>query len=401
MGIRASEADKDHRELGQELNYFSFHEEGPGFPFFHHKGNLLKSVLIDLWRKEHFKAGYVELSSPMMLDESLWRKSGHMDHFQENMFFSNVEKHNFAIKPMSCPGAMLAYNEKKRSFKELPLRICELGHVHRNENSGSLHGLLRVRSFVQDDAHIFCSHEDVKSEIKNVLHLFQKILNRCGFNEFKIELSLRGGEKQYLGEDEDWLLAERYLADVVSECGLRCEKKEGEAKFYGPSLDLHIKDRNGKYWQCSTLQFDFNLPQKFNLSYFDADGIRKVPLVLHRAIFGSLERFIGILLEFYQGEFPLWMAPVQARVIMINRVASDYSQKLFEDLWDAGIRVEIDLREDHINEKILRAQKEKVPLMILIGKNEMENGRLSIRDLSGNKSILSVDELIRKVKHER
>ena len=224
---------KDHRELGQELEYFSFHEEGPGFPFFLHKGNLLKQALIGLWRREHYKSGYVELSSPMMLDQSLWERSGHMDYFKENMFFSSVEKHDYAIKPMSCPGAMLYFSEKRRSYKELPLRICELGHVHRNENSGSLHGLLRVRSFVQDDAHIFCSRQDVKEEIKGVLLLFEKILKKCGLNDFKVELSLRGDKKQYLGSDEDWKEAERLLAEAVSEYGWNFERKKGEAKFYG------------------------------------------------------------------------------------------------------------------------------------------------------------------------
>lgn len=400
MEIRAPKQEKDHRELGQELNYFSFHEEGPGFPFFHHKGNLLKTALIDYWRKEHYKAGYIELSSPLMLDEALWKKSGHLDYFAENMFFSSVEKHNFAIKPMSCPGAMLSYSEKRRSFRELPLKICELGQVHRNENSGSLHGLLRVRAFVQDDAHIFCTEEQVKDEIKNVLGLFQKILGRCGFHEFKIELSLRGGDKQYLGNDQDWKLAEEYLEEAVKESGLLFQKKEGEAKFYGPSLDLHIKDRKGKFWQCSTLQFDFNLPERFHLSYYDSKGEKKVPLVLHRAIFGSLERFIGILLEYYQGELPLWLSPVQVKILNVSEEAKTYSQKIYEELWDQGIRAEIDLREDHLSEKILRAQKEKVPLMVLLGKKEMESGQFSVRDLSGEQSYLNLDELKKKVKHD-
>lgn len=391
------ENNKDHRELGKELDYFSFHEEGPGFPFFHHKGNLLKQALIDYWRKEHFKAGYVELSSPIMLDQSLWEKSGHMDYFKENMFFSDVEKHEFAIKPMSCPGAMLSYLEKKRSFRELPLKICELGLVHRNENSGSLHGLMRVRAFMQDDAHIFCSKDQVKDEIKNVLSLFEKILSKCGFHQFKIELSLKGGEKKYLGSEVDWKMAEDYLAEAVSEYGWSFEKKAGEAKFYGPSLDLHIQDKNGKYWQCSTLQFDFNLPQKFNVAYFDEQGVRKVPFMLHRAIFGSLERFIGILLEHYQGELPVWLAPVQARVICLDDSAKDFVQNISEKLWDLNVRNEVDLKEDHINSKIQRGIREKVPYMLVIGKQEVISGKLSLRDFQGKKAQVSLEEFVKLI----
>lgn len=396
MSELVSENLKDHRELGQDLEYFSFHEEGPGFPFFLHKGNLLKQVLIDYWRREHFKAGYIELSSPIMLDESLWRKSGHMDYFKENMFFSDVEKHNFAIKPMSCPGAMLSYNEKKRSFKELPLKICELGLVHRNENSGSLHGLLRVRSFVQDDAHVFCSPDQAMDEIKNVLSLFKKILNQCGFENFKIELSLRGGDKAYLGDDQDWEIAQNYLAQAVSDFGWSCEKKEGEAKFYGPSLDLHIQDKKGKYWQCSTLQYDFNLPKKFDIHYFDAQGKRQVPIMLHRAIFGSLERFMGILLEHYQGVMPLWLAPVQVKILALDESVHQKANEIFEDLWDSGMRVEKDLRAEHINEKVLKAQIEKVPLMIILGKKELSSGILSIRNHKGEKEQMSLEEFKRK-----
>lgn len=395
MSISVPENKKDHRELGKELEYFSFHEEGPGFPFFHHKGNLLKQALIDYWRKEHYKAGYIELSSPIMLDQSLWQKSGHLDYFKENMFFSDVEKHEFAIKPMSCPGAMLSYLEKKRSFRELPLKICELGLVHRNENSGSLHGLMRVRAFMQDDAHIFCSQDQVKNEIKNVLSLFEKILGKCGFHQFKIELSLRGSEKKYLGSEADWNMAEEYLADAVSEYGWKFEKKSGEAKFYGPSLDLHIQDKQGKYWQCSTLQFDFNLPQKFNVSYFDEQGVRQVPFMLHRAIFGSLERFIGILLEHYQGEMPLWLAPIQARIIALDENASDYVMHISERLWEKNVRNEVDLKVDHINSKIQRAIKEKVPYILVIGKQEVISGQLSIRDIRGRKERVSLEEFVK------
>lgn len=397
MSIAMSENNKDHRELGKELEYFSFHEEGPGFPFFHHKGNLLKQALIDFWRKEHYKAGYIELSSPILLDQSLWGKSGHLDYFKENMFFSEVEKHEFAIKPMSCPGAMLSYLEKKRSFRELPLKICELGLVHRNENSGSLHGLMRVRAFMQDDAHIFCSKEQVKDEIKNVLSLFEKILGKCGFSQFKVELSLRGGEKKYLGSEADWKIAEDQLSEVVSEYGWQFEKKSGEAKFYGPSLDLHIQDKQGKYWQCSTLQFDFNLPQKFNVSYFDDKGARQVPIMLHRAIFGSLERFIGILLEHYQGELPVWMAPIQARIIALDESAIDFVRNISEQLWEQNVRNEVDLKVDHINSKIQKGIKEKIPYLLVIGKQEVISGKLSLRYLEGKKENVSIEEFVKLI----
>ncbi|MGE3611423.1 MAG: aminoacyl--tRNA ligase-related protein [Bacteriovoracaceae bacterium] len=332
----------------------------------------------------------------MMLDESLWRRSGHMDYFKENMFFSSVEKHDYAIKPMSCPGAMLNYNEKRRSYKDLPLRICELGHVHRNENSGSLHGLLRVRSFVQDDAHIFCSKQDVKQEIKSVLSLFEKILGKCGLNDYKVELSLRGDKKKYLGSDEGWQEAENYLFEAVSEFGWEVERKLGEAKFYGPSLDLHIKDRKDRYWQCSSLQFDFNLPEKFEISYLNREAKKEIPYVLHRAVFGSLERFIGLLLEYYQGALPVWMAPVQLKILVLDSSVEVEAKKLANDLWDHGVRIEMDLRDEHINEKILKAQREKVPWMLMYGKNEASSGLYSLRSLQGEDSLRhpSLDEFV-------
>ena len=397
MPIAMPQIKKDHRELGKELNYFSFHEEGPGFPFFHHKGNLLKQALIEYWRKEHFKSGYIELSSPIMLNSELWEKSGHLDYFKENMFFSDVEKHEFAIKPMSCPGALLSYQEKKRSHRELPLRICELGLVHRNENSGSLHGLMRVRAFMQDDAHIFCSREQVKNEILNVLKLFKRILNRCGFHQFRFELSQRGESKSYLGLDADWDMAENYLAECVAELGWDFEYKAGEAKFYGPSLDLHIQDSKGKYWQCSTLQFDFNLPGKFNIAYYDEAGIRQIPIMLHRAIFGSLERFIGILLEHYQGSLPLWMAPVQARVLVIDDEAKEFASKIYSDLWDLNLRVDIDEREDHINSKIRKAREEKIPAIIVLGKQEVASGQCYVKLLEDHHK-MEVSEFVKLAK---
>lgn len=388
----------DHRELGLALGYFSFHEEGPGLPFFHHKGNLLKEALISFWRREHYKAGYEEISSPILLDADLWRRSGHLEYFAANMFFSSVEKRDYAIKPMSCPGAMLNYLEKKRSFRELPLRLCELGLVHRNENSGSLHGLLRVRSFVQDDAHIFCARGQVSEEIKGVLALFERILKRCGFSAYKIELSLRGPEKKYLGEDADWEMAQGYLEEALKDYGWDYEKKEGEAKFYGPSLDLHIQDRKGRYWQCSTLQFDFNLPRRFNVHYFDEHGERQVPIMLHRAVFGSLERFIGILLESYQGELPLWLAPVQVRIAALRPELEADARALHHELWDRGIRAELELRSDHVNEKILRSRKDLVPVLVLFGEKERESGQLALRGLRGERAQMPLEDLVKCIR---
>jgi threonyl-tRNA synthetase len=375
----------DHRVLGAKYDLFSFFEEAPGFPVWHEDGLRIKNALIDFWRKLHGRHGYKEIQSPQLMDKELWKKSGHCDYFEENMFFSSVDKRDYAIKPMSCPGAILVFNQKKRSHAELPLRLCELGHVHRNENSGSLHGLMRVRSFVQDDAHIFCSGDDLLSEIKGIIGLIHLIMQKCGLKDYHFELSLRGvGEKKYLGSDEDWEFAESKLEQALIESGLAVLKCPGEAKFYGPSLDVHIKDVHGRSWQCSSIQLDFNLPARFDVHYFDEKGQRKVPFMLHRAIFGSLERFVGILLENYGKHLPLWMQPVQLKVISVSGEAVAYGGEVLELLRKKGLRVEADLSERPLKEKLKRSYDEMVHALVIVGKKEQERQSVVVKYLEKN-----------------
>lgn len=369
----------DHRVLGAKYDLFSFFEEGPGFPVWHEKGLRIKNALIEFWRKLHSESGYVEIQSPIMLDKELWKRSGHCDYFEENMYFSSVDKRDFAIKPMNCPGAILVFNQKKRSHAELPLRICELGHVHRHENSGSLHGLMRVRSFVQDDAHIFCNREQLLLEIKGVIRLIEKIMNQCGLKDYHFELSLRGGEKEYLGSDEDWAMAEGKLEEALRDLNYKVKKNPGEAKFYGPSLDLHLKDVHGRSWQCSSVQLDFNLPKRFNVHYFDEKGERQIPYMLHRAIYGSLERFIGILLENYGKDLPFWFHPVQYKILNIADESQEYSKQVASELRAKGFRIEIDLSDRPLKEKIRRSHDELVHSLLIIGKKEMESESVVVR----------------------
>lgn len=388
----------DHRKLGRQLELFSFHEEGPGFPFFLPKGLALMNQLVAHWREEHQKEGYQEIQSPMLLDRKLWEKSGHWDLYQENMYVSEVEKRVFAIKPMNCPGAILHFKERKRNFSELPFRICEMGRVHRDENSGSLNGLLRARSFVVDDAHIFCSKEQILSEIRNILSLSQRILKHCGLYDFHIELSVRseGKAHKYLGEDENWEFAESVLEQAIIDSELPFHRKEGEAKFYGPAIDLKIKDSFGREWQCSSIQMDFNLPGRFDLHFFDSQGKRQPVFILHRCIYGSLERFMGILIEHHEGHFPLWMAPVQSCLLPISDRGRRHLEDLAEKMRGHNIRFEWDIKEEHISHKIKRAQRSKIPFMILAGDKEVEKGVYSVRKISGEKlHSVSVEEVFR------
>lgn len=380
----------DHRVLGAKYDLFSFFEEGPGFPFWQERGLRIKNALIDYWRNLHEENGYKEIQSPIMLDKELWKRSGHCDYFEENMFFSAVEKREFAIKPMSCPGAILVFNSKKRSHAELPLRLSELGHVHRNENSGSLHGLMRVRSFVQDDAHIFCQEKDLLQEIQGILKLVAEIMDKCGLSDYHFELSLRGeGGKKYLGQDEDWVLAEKILELALE--GKNYIKRPGEAKFYGPSLDVHIKDVHGRSWQCSSIQLDFNLPRRFDVHYFDEKGERKVPYMIHRAIFGSLERFIGILLENYGKHLPFWMHPVQYKVLSVSSHSKAFAQELIGDLKNKGFVVESDFSESPLKEKIRRCHEEMVHSYIVIGEKEVKERKMKVRNIgSGEEKDYSV-----------
>lgn len=391
----------DHREVGKRYDLFYFDENGPGFPFWLPNGLIIKQQLIQLWREVHVKRGYQEIESPIMLDKKLWEISGHADYFMDNMYQSSVDKRDFIIKPMSCPGGMLVFNSKKRSHKELPFRMSELGHVHRNENSGSLHGLLRVRSFVQDDAHIFCNQQQLIPEIQGVIEIIESILNRCGFLDFQFELSIRGEgkKKKYLGADEDWDIAEKALFAAAKLKGYEPLIVPGEAKFYGPSLDLLIKDKNGRLWQCSTIQLDFNLPKRFDIHYFDEQGQKQIPFVLHRAIFGSLERFIGILLENYGIDLPFWLMPDQVRIIQMNDEVKDYVQQVKRQLERQNLRVSLDVVSDHLNNNVKKAQEQHIPFVLIIGSKEMQQQSLSLRG-RGNlrKNNISMEEVIELMK---
>jgi threonyl-tRNA synthetase len=387
----------DHRVLGAKYDLFSFFEEGPGFPVWQDRGLKIKNALIEFWRKLHEERGYKEVQSPMMLDKELWKRSGHCDYFEENMYFSSIDKRDFAIKPMSCPGAILLFNQKKRSHAELPLRLCELGHVHRNENSGSLHGLMRVRAFVQDDAHIFCSENQLLPEIIDILKLIQLIMNKCELKDYHFELSLRGlGKKEYLGSDQEWEFAEKKLEEALLSLGLPVVKKPGEAKFYGPSLDLHVKDIHQRSWQCSSIQLDFNLPGRFQMHYFDEKGDRQIPFMLHRAIFGSLERFIGILLENFGKDLPFWMHPVQYKILSVSQNANDYAREVERELRKKGFAIESDLSEKNLKEKIKRSHDEMIHSLIILGDKEKLNRQLVVKKMPEEaQQVLSFDEFFK------
>lgn len=389
----------DHRVLGAKYDLFSFFEEGPGFPVWHEKGLRIKNALINYWRQIHVAAGYSEIQSPIMLDKALWKRSGHCDYFEENMYFSSVDKRDYAIKPMNCPGGILVFNQKKRSHAELPLRISELGHVHRHENSGSLHGLMRVRSFVQDDAHIFCKEDQLLPEIKGVIRLIEMIMKKCGLMDFHFELSLRGGEKEFLGNDADWKMAEEKLEQALIDMGYAVKKNPGEAKFYGPSLDLHLKDIHGRSWQCSSIQLDFNLPRRFDVHYFDEKGERQVPYMLHRAIYGSLERFIGILLENYGRELPFWMHPLQFKILSVSEESHQYAEEILVELREKGFSAEVELSDKPLKEKIKRSYDEIIHSLIIVGKKEMEGNRIVLKSMQDSQQeSLELKDLIARFK---
>lgn len=367
---------RDHRKLGKELGIFTIFDEGPGLPVFLPKGMVLKNLLIDYWRKIHRKEGYVEVSTPIMLERSLWETSGHWDHYRESMYSLQVEDEDYAIKPMSCPGGMLVYKLQPKSYKELPIRMAELGLVHRNEKSGTLHGLMRVRSFTQDDAHIFMREDQVMDEIQGVMRLIDKMYAKFGFS-YQIELSTR--PENSIGSDEDWELATKALEQAVVGLGKSYVVNEGDGAFYGPKLDFHLKDSLGRTWQCGTIQLDFQLPQRFGIEYIGADGEKHRPIMLHRVVFGSIERFIGILIEHYAGKFPAWLAPVQVKILPVSDRYMDYAKKVAEKLEDADVRVELDLRNEKLGYKIREARMDKVPFMVIVGENEEKNGSVSVR----------------------
>ena len=396
---RMEEAKKrDHRKLGKELGLFMMREEGPGFPFFLPKGMVLKNTLLDYWREIHNKAGYVEISTPIMLSRHLWETSGHWDHYKENMYTTVIDETDFAIKPMNCPGGILVYQSEPRSYRDLPIRMGELGLVHRHEKSGQLHGLMRVRCFTQDDAHIFMMPEQIRDEIKGVAKLIDEVYQLFGF-KYHVELSTRPEDS--MGSDEDWEMATDALRGALEDLGLPYVVNEGDGAFYGPKIDFHLEDSIGRTWQCGTIQLDFQLPLRFNCEYIGADGEKHRPIMIHRVAFGSIERFIGILIEHFAGAFPTWLAPVQVKVLPISDKHMEYGKKVLETLKEAGIRAEIDTRAEKIGYKIREARLQKIPYMLIVGAKEEEEGKVSVRSrFAGDEGAKDLGAFIESVKEE-
>ncbi len=389
---------RDHRKLGKELGLFMMHEAGPGFPFFLPKGMVLKNTLLEYWREIHKKAGYVEISTPIILNRSLWETSGHWDHYKDNMYTTVIDDQDYAIKPMNCPGGVLVYASEPRSYRDLPLRMGELGIVHRHEKSGQLHGLMRVRCFTQDDAHIFMTPEQIKDEIKGVAQLIDSVYKLFGF-KYHVELSTRPEDS--MGSDEDWEMATDGLRSALDEMGLDYVVNEGDGAFYGPKIDFHLVDAIGRTWQCGTIQLDFQLPQRFELEYIGADGEKHRPIMIHRVAFGSIERFIGILIEHFAGAFPTWLAPVQVKVLPISDKYMDYAEKVKAALDAENIRAEVDTRSEKIGYKIREAQKNKIPYMLVVGQKEEEEGAVSVRSrFKGDEGQASLDSFIENIKKE-
>ena len=389
---------RDHRKLGKELGLFMMREEGPGFPFFLPKGMELKNQLLDYWREIHKKAGYVEISTPIMLSRHLWETSGHWDHYKDNMYTTVIDDEDFAIKPMNCPGGILVYESEPRSYRDLPLRMGELGLVHRHEKSGQLHGLMRVRCFTQDDAHIFMTPEQVRDEIKGVVKLINEVYSLFGF-KYHVELSTRPEDS--MGSDEDWDMATEALRGALDDLGLPYVVNEGDGAFYGPKIDFHLEDSIGRTWQCGTIQLDFQLPLRFNLEYTGADGEKHRPIMIHRVIFGSIERFIGILIEHFAGAFPTWLAPVQVKVLPISDKYMDYAQNVLDELNNSGVRAEIDTRAEKIGYKIREAQMKKIPYMLVVGAKEEEDGLVSVRSrFEGDEGQKSLTDFLAAIKME-
>lgn len=388
-------AKRDHRKLGKELDLFSIHEEGPGFPFFHPNGMIVRNELINYWREVHRRYGYQEISTPMILNRELWERSGHWAHYKENMYFTQIDGEEYAIKPMNCPGGMLVYKTQQHSYRDLPLRAGELGLVHRHELSGALHGLFRVRNFTQDDAHIFMMPNQIEEEIQNVINLFDEVYSTFGLT-YHAELSTRPEDS--MGSDEMWELATNGLRNALEHRGLDYVVNEGDGAFYGPKIDFHLKDSIGRTWQCGTIQLDMQLPEKFDLTYIGEDGQKHRPVMIHRVVYGSIERFIGILIENYAGAFPTWLAPVQAKILPITDKHMDYAFELKKKMFDLGLRVEVDDRNEKVGYKMREAQVKKIPYMLVVGDQEMESGTVNMRR-HGEKetNTMTVDEFIQYI----
>ncbi|GBR72614.1 threonyl-tRNA synthetase [Candidatus Termititenax aidoneus] len=388
---------RDHRKLGKELDLFSFHEEGLGFPFFHNKGMILWNTLLDFWREKHRKYGYQETKTPVILNRALWEKSGHWFNYRENMYTTRIDEQDFAIKPMNCPGGILLYGETQHSYRELPLRSAEIGLVHRHEKSGVLSGLFRVRAFHQDDAHIFMTPEQILPEIQNVLKLVEEMYSVFGLS-YHLELSTRPAKS--VGSDEAWARSEKALEEALKITGREYKVSPGDGAFYGPKIDIHIQDALGRTWQCGTIQLDMNLPELFDLNYIGQDDQKHRPVMIHRVVYGSLERFLGILIEHYAGKFPAWLAPVQVKILTISEKHNEYAQKLFDQLTAEGLRAELDARSEKIGYKIRQAQLEKVVYMAVLGDKECAENTLSVRDREGQSETLKTDDFIGKLRQE-
>lgn len=389
---------RDHRRIGREMDLFMMRDEAPGFPFFLPNGMVLKNTLLDYWREIHRKAGYVEISTPQIMNKSLWLTSGHWDHYKDNMYSTMIDDEEYCIKPMNCPGGVLVYSSKPHSYRELPIRAGEIGLVHRHELRGALHGLFRVRCFNQDDAHLFVTPEQLTDEIVGVVRLIDSVYQKFGF-KYHVELSTRPEDS--MGSDEDWAAAEEGLKVALDKLGMDYVVNEGDGAFYGPKIDFHLEDSLGRTWQCGTVQLDFQMPQNFDLTYVDADGEKKRPIMLHRVCFGSIERFIGILIEHYAGKFPVWLAPMQVKVLPVSEKSRDYAHQVTEQFEAAGIRVVCDDRDEKIGYKIREARGvDRVPYMLILGEKEVEAGNISVRDRSNETVPMAVDEFIAKVVEE-
>ena len=389
---------RDHRKIGREMDLFMMRDEAPGFPFFLPNGMILKNTLLDYWREIHHKAGYVEISTPLIMNKQLWKTSGHWDHYKDNMYSTVIDDEEYCIKPMNCPGGVLVYASKPHSYRELPIRAGEIGLVHRHELRGALHGLFRVRCFNQDDAHLFVRPDQLTDEIVGVVNLIDSVYQKFGF-KYHVELSTRPEDS--MGSDEDWARAEEGLRTALEQLHMDYEVNEGDGAFYGPKIDFHLEDSLGRTWQCGTVQLDFQMPLNFDLEYVDADGTKKRPIMLHRVCFGSIERFIGILIEHFAGKFPTWLAPVQVKALPVSEKSRDYAHEVCAKLEEAGIRVVCDDRDEKIGYKIREARSiDRVPYMLILGEKEVEAGNISVRDRSNETVQMSVDEFVAKVLEE-
>ncbi len=390
---------RDHRIIGRQLDLFSFHDEGPGFAFLHPKGMIVWNAIVEFWRQVHDRYGYSEIKTPIILNETLWHRSGHWDHYKENMYFTTVDNVNYAIKPMNCPGGLLVYNTHKHSYREFPMRVAELGLVHRYEASGQMHGLVRVRQFTQDDAHIFCMPEQIESEIIGVIELVQELYGAFGFKDYHIELSTKPAK--HIGSDEIWEIATNALAGALKHKGLAYQINEGDGAFYGPKIDFHIEDCLKRSWQLGTIQLDFSMPERFELVYTAPDNTEKTPVMIHRAILGSLERFLGILLEHYAGNLPLWLSPEHARVMPISEKTNEFAERLVARLKQAGLRSSLDSSSDKIGAKIVRAHADKIPYMLVVGPKEAETDGVSVRIRGSQDSkTLAISQWIRAAQNK-